>query len=548
VHEVLSSLGQPLDAQTRAFMESRFGHDFSDVRVHTDGNAAKSAASVKARAFTVGHHVIFGSSQYSPNSEAGRKVVTHELTHVIQQRGHPATSSNQNLTTLASPTLEAEAHNMENRINDHGTTSGISQTESLVLQKWDSPEHVTLGETAASGSGDLIVLECHNRDLPQHLQPVATWPTEWQRLHARGTPEQRRAITQGLTYGEIIALSGDFYADFDALNRAPLREIYDLIPLIRSEATTTQLQEATGGRYLALAAVNESHFSNVRPGHSNRETWRNMHMQAIQAARQGNANLAWGINAAADHFLTDAFSGGHLRTPRSRLMQSTLGNIESKVLHDLDNEYGVDVANGRGEHWTAYGDDMLNDPRNIQNRQLAVEAVQLSRQDVSNALSQRNAYPLPNAGTRFSAEQLIPYPVDPSRDRWTGRTPTFVQTPDGPIQVPDDYTRVRNRIIRNEAPGIIAGLFNDDDQIRDWVSRQSLDAIGRQPASEKIRMIDTLLNGWISDDDVVAIERICSSVPSSAEMARIRGAITPRTIEITSFRQRTRVRIALDRL
>jgi len=85
VHEVLSSPGRPLDASTRTFMESRFGHDFSQVRVHTDARAAESARAVNSRAYTVGKDVVFGAEQYMPQTKDGRCLLVHELTHVIQQ-------------------------------------------------------------------------------------------------------------------------------------------------------------------------------------------------------------------------------------------------------------------------------------------------------------------------------------------------------------------------------------------------------------------------------------------------------------------------------
>jgi hypothetical protein len=85
VHEVLSSPGQPLDVQTRAFMEPRFGHDFSRVRVHTHTKAAESARAVNALAYTVGRDVVFGSDQFTPDTPAGRKLIAHELTHTLQQ-------------------------------------------------------------------------------------------------------------------------------------------------------------------------------------------------------------------------------------------------------------------------------------------------------------------------------------------------------------------------------------------------------------------------------------------------------------------------------
>jgi uncharacterized protein DUF4157 len=88
VHEVLRSPGQPLDPATRAFMEPRFGHDFSQVRVHTDAKAAESAQAVNALAYTAGRDVVFGPGQYVPETNDGRRLLAHELTHVMQQGGN----------------------------------------------------------------------------------------------------------------------------------------------------------------------------------------------------------------------------------------------------------------------------------------------------------------------------------------------------------------------------------------------------------------------------------------------------------------------------
>ena len=87
VHEVLRSPGQLLDRQTRAFMESHFGHDFSQVRVHTDAQAAESTRAVNALAYTFGHNVVFGAGKYAPQASAGQQLLAHELTHVVQQEG-----------------------------------------------------------------------------------------------------------------------------------------------------------------------------------------------------------------------------------------------------------------------------------------------------------------------------------------------------------------------------------------------------------------------------------------------------------------------------
>ncbi|RME04797.1 MAG: DUF4157 domain-containing protein [Bacteroidetes bacterium] len=87
VHEVLRQPGRPLDAATRAFMEPRFNHDFSQVRVHTDAKAIKSAQVVKALAYTVGTNIVFGAGHSPSLTSGGTQLLAHELAHVVQQKG-----------------------------------------------------------------------------------------------------------------------------------------------------------------------------------------------------------------------------------------------------------------------------------------------------------------------------------------------------------------------------------------------------------------------------------------------------------------------------
>lgn len=85
VHEVINSPGQPLDPATRSVMESRFGHNFSQVRVHHDAQAAESARAVHAQAYTWGHHIAFARNRYQPLHSQGLRLLSHELAHVVQQ-------------------------------------------------------------------------------------------------------------------------------------------------------------------------------------------------------------------------------------------------------------------------------------------------------------------------------------------------------------------------------------------------------------------------------------------------------------------------------
>lgn len=86
LHGALQSPGKPLDSVMRAFFEPRLMHDFSQVRVHDEARSADSARALDARAYTVGRNIVFGASQYAPHTRDGRKLIAHELVHVIQQK------------------------------------------------------------------------------------------------------------------------------------------------------------------------------------------------------------------------------------------------------------------------------------------------------------------------------------------------------------------------------------------------------------------------------------------------------------------------------
>ena len=94
VHDVInSSGGSPLAAPVAQEMSQRLGHDFSEVRVHTDSRAHDSAVAVNAQAYTVGNNVVFQRDKYDPSSDSGKLMLAHELTHVVQQRSGPVDGS-----------------------------------------------------------------------------------------------------------------------------------------------------------------------------------------------------------------------------------------------------------------------------------------------------------------------------------------------------------------------------------------------------------------------------------------------------------------------
>jgi hypothetical protein len=119
VHDVVASRGTPLDPGTRFDMERAVGHDFGDVEVHTDAQAAASARAVQAHAYTVGSHIVFGEGRYRPETDDGRRTLAHELTHVVQQRQGPVDGTRAAggiRVSDPSDRFESEADNVADRV------------------------------------------------------------------------------------------------------------------------------------------------------------------------------------------------------------------------------------------------------------------------------------------------------------------------------------------------------------------------------------------------------------------------------------------------
>lgn len=105
--EALQAGGGPLSTPVRTFMERRFGRDFRAVQVHTGSAAEAAAAMVNARAFSIGRTMVFGVGQYAPETESGRRLIAHELTHVVQQGGAPRMPATGMQTSVYEPTAES---------------------------------------------------------------------------------------------------------------------------------------------------------------------------------------------------------------------------------------------------------------------------------------------------------------------------------------------------------------------------------------------------------------------------------------------------------
>jgi hypothetical protein len=254
VHHALRSDGQTLDAPTRGWFEGQLGVELTDVRVHTGEFAAASAQAIGARAFTAGRDVVLGAQ---PSRRDAFDVLAHELAHVGRR------------------------------------------SDDAVVHRYESGEHAQAGD-------------------PKHKTTI-----------------------NGVTMDEgDLAAMGDLYATPDDMYKAPAAELQNLVNLIERDkkfysggggtpVSNAEWAAATSGRpkdkqYLELAKKNDPHFAppstgSPGPKGDNKSEWRKYHQQAIfltiastAAGKTGVPEEAVVQNGFAAHFLTDAFSAGHL--------------------------------------------------------------------------------------------------------------------------------------------------------------------------------------------------------------------------------------------
>jgi hypothetical protein len=145
VEHVLRSAGEPLDQSARVFFEPRYNHDFSHVRVHAGREAGQSAEAIGARAYTSGHHIVFAPAEYRPSSSDGRRLIAHELAHVVQQFSQPTSPIIQR--DLATPPPAPPA-----KLQPDLTPAQIAEAIAFNSARFDRPNTITI-QKLLGGSG-----------------------------------------------------------------------------------------------------------------------------------------------------------------------------------------------------------------------------------------------------------------------------------------------------------------------------------------------------------------------------------------------------------
>jgi hypothetical protein len=189
--------GQPLDASIRDPVERRLGFDFSHVRIHTDESAAASARELNANAYTLGPHIVFGSGGYSPDTEAGRHRLYHELSHVMQQRpGSP----------MPEGPLQVGSTDSAHERQAHRLARAASPAEAQTLRSGTGPLHPAVIARDSKSSAPVPAQEARpsspSEDIAER-QARNGYPN-----NPRGAALQKKSILGTITKPEISELRG----------------------------------------------------------------------------------------------------------------------------------------------------------------------------------------------------------------------------------------------------------------------------------------------------------------------------------------------------
>jgi hypothetical protein len=347
-------------------------HDISGVEAHVGGPAATASRAIGAEAYATGHHVAFASAP-------SLHTAAHEAAHVVQQRGgvqlkggvgESGDAHEQHANAVADAVVQGKS--AEGLLDRYAGGSAGGAVQSGGVQRYEAGEHAKTGDTqdelkkayapiqytvvngdtldsiAAKFKITVAELTEANHDKIKHF-PAAKGgkkhdgfqsgeqiaiPQKLNEMARDAIKDTSVKVTVNgvvLDYGTLIAMGGDLFGSPEELAKASPDELRAIAALITEEKQTGKListerwQKATGGRYLGLAAKNEPHFAPPNAdlvavsGQStgdHKQSWEENHRKAIASARAGNKDQAWMQNAFANHFLTDAFSAGHLFNKR----------------------------------------------------------------------------------------------------------------------------------------------------------------------------------------------------------------------------------------
>jgi len=199
VDQALRGPGSPLDHGTRAFMEQRFGHDFGHVRIHSDAQAQRSARAIDAHAYASGSNIVFGAGRYAPGSHEGRKLLAHELTHVVQQNRSPSVPPLQCQARPRPAAVSAEAHRIIDAAQDSSqpiADRAVAVVRAIIAQFYPADASKISEVRYTAGLGGLAVTAIgHGATTTGRLEVGDTFTLQTTKAHfARRVAQVRHEI------------------------------------------------------------------------------------------------------------------------------------------------------------------------------------------------------------------------------------------------------------------------------------------------------------------------------------------------------------------
>lgn len=543
-------------------MESRFGYDFSGVRVHADELSARSAAAVHAHAYTVGSQIAFARGRYRPDTIEGTRLIAHELTHVVQQRGSGGTQA-------PAAVIQREPDTWY-----RGEAEGVAPAApGTVVHDFGDGLYLTDNPAVAGLYADLraagrpgdpppgpgrVVAATFERSLLGRILDLRT-DSRWAAYMSERSP------SSGLTNQQLIRMANENYWEFfqGFLERHRLSlDNYDSIIGPEYVRGGTQVCIRNPG----IAAQVRGMLAPAGPGVAPAEAPAEYPVQT--RFRVLNTEEIPGGRVISD---VEVVFGDGLDALNARVTTSGGRPVPATFTLRIttDANGALVAAEASTSEAAAFADTLAR-------QALATVSRTLTASDSAAAGGAAGAVRAVSPWVRgaswaglalFAAVTIYRYRTARPEDR-----PRVLARASGGFVagMAGGYV-VCNLVLGIETLGwslLICGALAgmpaaaageamadvaydeatiDDNEVRAWLASESLAAIGRLPPLEKRRLIFSLMRGWISAEDVAAIERILASVVSLDEMAALRRSIEPRLLDMTSIGQRTQVRVALAR-
>lgn len=552
VHQVLASPGQPLPASERAFFEPRFGHDFSRVRVHTDGGADSAAQSVGARAFAVGRDLVFARGQFTPGTSEGRTLLAHELTHVVQQgAGGPRhTEVRRPDITPGGPMLARQRF-----------PGALARCRGMGVPCPGA--HIYQGQIGP-------LADCYrarSANLPFAISPgVCVYYINGRYCSCVLVGTSAAAVCVFTVCDSPGQASAEGGVDTEELAEAALEGYADQQEAAADEAPL-QTKLAVGTVSDPLEDEADRVARSVMAGGSDRGPIHATAAPPVLRRKGGGPNLCGGVWSCADTPCDQADPGStsngsppmswtlkvHIDVEAPSASDVTASTVGHTYLEFSDSTgavftYGFYPNKSAGtpdpimrpEVWGC----MVHPDTSHESCVDYTETFSLTQTEYQTALAFAQvlckAPPTYNIQT-FNCTTFVKTVVEragKSLPPIRGKVASVV-TADNP------YTLIEG--LRRRDAGPTYGITSDSD-LRTAIAAASAAELTAASVVEKVRVINRLLDGWVSDDDMTAIETVCAAVATRDEMVTINRFIHKREGELSNDDHKRRLHAAVQRL